>query len=230
MTDLIKLSNHVMNLAMKAYITTPNQKQVLKVRQMQDVMLDKIVKLSSPKTIQQLDEIFWKKIAIMKSGKFFHEVNTVGGAEKADATRSVAEQVSIDLSNVMYVGDSITDVETFKLVKENEGLAISFNGNQYAIRNAEIAVLSENSTVTAIIADVFCRFGKQETLGLMEKWNHEELEKSPVSPALLNLLFDRYPKELPKVKIITNENMEVLAKESSEFRKKVRGEIIGRLG
>ena len=182
------------------------------------------------KTIQQLDEIFWKKIANMKSGKIFHEVNTVGGAEKADATRSVAEQVSIDLSNVMYVGDSITDVETFKLVKENEGLAISFNGNQYAIRNAEIAVLSENSIVTAIIADVFCRFGKQEILGLMEKWNREELEKSPVSPALLNLLFERYPKELPKVKIITNENMEVLAKESSEFRKKVRGEVIGRLG
>ena len=182
------------------------------------------------KTIQQLDEIFWKKIANMKSGKIFHEVNTVGGAEKADATRSVAEQVSIDLSNVMYVGDSITDVETFKLVKENEGLAISFNGNQYAIRNAEIAVLSENSIVTAIIADVFCRFGKQETLGLMEKWNREELEKSPVSPALLNRLFERYPRELPKVKIITNENMEALVKESSEFRKKVRGEVIGRLG
>ncbi len=182
------------------------------------------------KTIQQLDEIFWKKIANMKSGKIFREVNTVGGAEKAAATRSVAEQVSIHLSNVMYVGDSITDMETFKLVKENEGLAISFNGNQYAIRNAEIAVLSENSIVTAIIADVFCRFGKREILGLMEKWNREELEKSSVSPALLNRLFELYPRELPKVKIITNENMEVLAKESSEFRKKVRGEVIGRLG
>jgi hypothetical protein len=35
---------------------------------------------------------------------------------------------------------------------------------------------------------------------------------------------------LPKVKIIARENMEILAEESSEFRKKVRGEAIGRLG
>jgi hypothetical protein len=35
---------------------------------------------------------------------------------------------------------------------------------------------------------------------------------------------------LPKVKIITSKNKEELAKESSEFRKKVRGEAVGRLG
>jgi hypothetical protein len=35
---------------------------------------------------------------------------------------------------------------------------------------------------------------------------------------------------LPKVQIVTAENMETLVKESREFRKKVRGEAIGRLG
>jgi hypothetical protein len=39
-----------------------------------------------------------------------------------------------------------------------------------------------------------------------------------------------YPKALPKVQIVTAKNMEMLVKESSEFRKKVRGEAIGRLG
>jgi len=47
---------------------------------------------------------------------------------------------------------------------------------------------------------------------------------------LLERLFELCPREFPKAKTITDENMEVLAKESNEFRKKVRGEAIGRLG
>jgi energy-converting hydrogenase A subunit R len=130
----------------------------------------------------------------------------------------------------MYVGDSITDVEAFRFVRENGGLTVSFNGNHYAIRNAEIAILSENSTVTAVIADMFSRFGKKQALSLVENWNREALKKSPIDQTLLNSFFKLYPRELPKVKIITSENMEILEKESSKFRKKVRGEVIGRLG
>lgn len=182
------------------------------------------------KTIHRLDEIFWGEIANMESGVIFHEVNPIGGREKADAANDAVERVGVDLADAMYVGDSITDVEPFRLVKENGGLSVSFNGNQYAIKNAEIAVLSQNSIVTAIIADVFCRFGKQETMRLVEKWSRETLEKSSVNQTLINHLFELYPRELPKVKIVTNENMAILVKESSEFRKKVRGEAIGRLG
>lgn len=181
-------------------------------------------------TIRRLDKIFWKEIANMESGKIFREVNPIGGMEKADAVEDIAERVGVDLGDVMYVGDSITDVEAFRIVKENGGLAVSFNGNQYAIENGEIAVLSENSIATAIIADVFCRLGKQETISLVKNWNLEALKKSLVNPLLLERLFKLCPKELPKVKIITDENMEVVAKESGEFRRKVRGEAIGRLG
>lgn len=182
------------------------------------------------KAIQRLDEIFWKELANMESGKMFSEVNPVGGREKAEAVKDVAQRLNITLANVMYVGDSITDVEAFRLVRENGGLAVSFNGNQYSVRNAEIAVLSENSVVTAILADIFFRYDKHQLLSLVEKWNLKTLKKSPVNPALLKSLFQLYPKSLPKVKIITGENMDVLAEESSEFRKKVRGEAIGRLG
>jgi len=181
-------------------------------------------------TIRRLNEVFWKEIASMESGRMLSEVNPVGGSEKAEAVKDAVQKVGVTLADVMYVGDSITDVETFRLVKRNGGLAVSFNGNQYAIRNAEIAVLSENSIVTTIIADVFCRFGKQQALSLVENWNRKILKRSQVNQTLLTDLFKSYPEELPKVKIITRENMDVLAKESGEFRKKVRGEAIGRLG
>ncbi|MEM2117603.1 MAG: HAD hydrolase family protein [Candidatus Bathyarchaeia archaeon] len=181
-------------------------------------------------TIRRLDEIFWTEMASMKSGKILEEVNPVGGSEKAEAIKDAAQKVGVALADVMYVGDSITDVEAFRLVREHGGLAVSFNGNQYAVKNAEIAVLSENSIVTAVIADAFATFGKEQTLRLVENWTREVLAKNGVNKTLLTNLFRLYPSELPKVKIITNENMETLAKESSEFRKKVRGEAIGQLG
>ncbi len=130
----------------------------------------------------------------------------------------------------MYVGDSITDDEAFRLVERKGGLTVSFNGNQYAVKNAEIAVLSENSIVTAVIAEVFLRLGKSEALNLVKNWNRKALEKSTVNQNLLNRLFKAYPGRLPKAKIITDQNMETLAEESSKFRNKVRGEAIGGLG
>ncbi|MGB9853509.1 MAG: HAD hydrolase family protein [Candidatus Bathyarchaeales archaeon] len=182
------------------------------------------------KAVQRLDEVFWKEIANMEIGKIFKEVNPIGGREKAEAVRHVAQSLGIGLEDVMYVGDSITDVEAFNLVKANGGLAVSFNGNRYAIKNSDVAVLSENSIVTAVIAELFTRFGKNGTLKIVENWSRETLEKSQVDQELLKKFFTLYPKEMPKVKIITSENMEALARESEDFRKKVRGEAVGKLG
>lgn len=181
-------------------------------------------------TFQRLDAIFWEEMADMEAARFFSEVNPVGGSQKADAVKDAVKREDTSLAGAMYVGDSITDEEAFKLVKENRGLTVSFNGNRYAIKNAEIAVLSENSVVTAIIGDLFCRFGRQRTLDIVQSWNRQILDRSPVNRNLLSRLFALYPSGLPKVKIITRENMEILAEESSEFRKKARGEAVGRLG
>lgn len=182
------------------------------------------------KTVRRLDEIFWKKIAEMEIGRIYCEVNPVGGGEKAEAIKEIAHRLGVAVADVMYVGDSITDDEAFKLVKRKGGLTVSFNGNQYAVRNAEVAVLSENSIATAVIADVFLRLGKPEALNLVKDWNRKALEKSRVSQTLINRLFKLYPGKLPKTKIITDQNMKTLTEESNRFRNKVRGEAIGGMG
>jgi len=180
--------------------------------------------------IQRLDEIFWSEIPKMFVGKFLVDVVTVGGEQKAEAIRDAANRLGKELEDVMYVGDSITDVEAFKLVRANGGLAVSFNGNSYAVRNAEVAVLSESSLVTAVIADLYCRFGKEKALDALEGWSYEKLRNSGVDPSLVRMLLPLYPDALPKAKIVTAQNMEMLIKESSEFRKKVRGISVGKLG
>ena len=186
--------------------------------------------LSDTALIQRLDDIFWSEIPKMDIGKMLSDVVTVGGEQKAEAIRDAAKRLDTKLSEVMYVGDSITDVEAFKLVRESGGLTVSFNGNSYAVKNAEVAVLSENNIVTALIADLFIRFGKEKAIDAVEAWNIEEFKKSGANKALLEQLSSLYPNRLPKAQIVTTQNMELLVKESSEFRKKVRGVAIGRLG
>ncbi|HML02312.1 MAG TPA: hypothetical protein VK487_02950 [Candidatus Bathyarchaeia archaeon] len=181
-------------------------------------------------TIKRLDEIFWNKLPKMPIGKMFDEVNPVGGEEKAKATNAIVAETGSDVSSVMYVGDSITDLECFRYVRNGDGLTISFNGNEYAVREAEIAVMSENTTATSILADVFAKHGKEKVLQLAQEWSLSTLKTFEVNPTLVINVQKLYPHKLPRVEAITKDNMSSLAEESLVFRKCVRGEAIASLG
>jgi energy-converting hydrogenase A subunit R len=220
---------------------TPQEKERLKkiAQEIAQMHLNEIPKAartmedfsqSDQAIIARLDEVFWSEIPQMHIGKSLIDVVTVGGEQKAEAIRDIAKRLGAELGDVMYVGDSITDVEAFKLVRANGGLTLSFNGNIYAVKNAEVTLQSESNLVTAVIADLFCKLGKEQTLKVLGSWNYETLKKNKVDEALLKQLYTIYSDCLPKVQIVTDENMELLINESSAFRKKVRGVAIGRLG
>jgi energy-converting hydrogenase A subunit R len=181
-------------------------------------------------TIQRLDEIFWQTIPKMESGRMLREVNPVGGSEKAKAVTDIVEKMECSLDRVMYVGDSITDSPPLRLVRENGGLTVSFNGNDYSVRESEIAVLSGDTTVTSVLAEAFSRHGKEGALRLIEEWSPSGLKKLSVSPALRERMSVLFPDGFPHVERVTDENMEQLKRESRVFRKTVRGEAIGKLG
>jgi len=180
-------------------------------------------------TVKRLDEIFWEETSQMESGRMLREVNPVGGYEKANAVKEIVEKTNARLSDVIYIGDSITDVEPFKLIRNGGGLTVSFNGNQYAIREAELAVLSPHTVVMAILAETFKKLGKEQVLSLAEDWDLTLLEEY-CNPALFERLKGLSPEKAPWVERITQNNIERLTQESSAFRKTVRGEAIGRLG
>jgi len=179
--------------------------------------------------VKRLDEIFWDEILQMKAGIMLREVNPVGGFEKANAVKEIVEKTRSKLSSVIYFGDSITDVDPFRLVREGGGLAVSFNGNQYAIREAEIAVMSHNTIIISILADLYRKIGKEGILRLAEEWSTSSL-KGICEHFLLEQI-QMLPKDrAPRVEKITPENISRLTRESSDFRKTVRGKAIGRLG
>jgi energy-converting hydrogenase A subunit R len=181
-------------------------------------------------TIKRLDEIFWGIIPKMKSGEILKEVDPRGGWKKAETVKEIVEKLDSELSDTMYIGDSITDADSLELVRKGGGLAVSFNGNEYAIRKAEIAVLSENTAITSILADVFSRFGKEYVLELAEKWDCSTLEKYVTDVGLQNRAVKLCLKSSPKLEIITSQNLYEVIEESCEIRKKIRGKAIGTLG
>jgi energy-converting hydrogenase A subunit R len=183
----------------------------------------------SQETVRYLDGIFLEEIPRMSLGMMLEEIKPIGGEEKAVSIKHIVKKIGCSLSAVMYVGDSITDVPAFQLVREGRGLTISFNGNDYAVRKAEVAALSENAIIISVLADVFHKFGREGTLKLVKNWNYDSLKKY-CSEDVLNELFKIYPESLPEVKSVTKENVDKLAEESKIFRKTVRGEAIGGLG
>jgi energy-converting hydrogenase A subunit R len=125
----------------------------------------------------------------------------------------------------MYVGDSITDVQALKMVKRSGGLAVSFNGNAYAIKAAKVACLGRDTGIISICAQLFAAAGRERLLALLSQWSREALQAAGVGEAQLTLL-------APDAEIgeITADNQARWIERSQRFRKQVRGVGIGSLG
>jgi len=180
-------------------------------------------------TIDRLEEIFWKELVSMESGKMVEEVNPIGGREKVNAIRDSLKKCNDSPSNVMYVGDSITDVEALSFVRESGGLTVSFNGNRYALEKAEIACISENTVTISILADAFLQGGKGGVVKLVENWGYDAIRSGLVNKRLRERILSLYPEELPLIEVVSKNNRDRLISQSERFRKSVRGEA-GSLG
>lgn len=177
-----------------------------------------------------LEEIFWNKLPKLSSGKLMEMVKPVGGEGKKEAVLDIMSVNNFKPSDLFYIGDSITDVQPLRFANENSGVAVSFNGNKYAIQESEIAVIAENTTITSILADIFNKHGTDTVLDFTSSFTenpHNALESGYVNQELADKLMQS---ELPIVKIVNCNNMEELIRSSSNFRRKLRGESIGGLG
>jgi len=171
--------------------------------------------IETREAVEKLDEIFWKEIAGMKIGRILKDVNPVGGSEKVKAIEDALERTGSSPENCMYVGDSITDAEPLRFVRENGGVSVSFNGNEYALREAEIAVISNRASVMLLLAKIFREYGKENLIEFVREFPEALRESSD---------------EIVEIHILSSENFSEILRKSKEMRKKVRGEKIGSLG
>lgn len=175
-----------------------------------------------------LDEIFFKEIPSMDVGAVLEDVKTVGGENKKEAVQDIISRFKFKASDLMYVGDSITDVQPLRFAVENRGIGVSFNGNEYALNEAEIAVIADNNSILAVLADIFNSYNADTVLDFVVSYFQDpELALEGVNPQLA----ERVRKgKLPRMEIVTCENLDNLIEESTRFRKDLRGKAIGGLG
>ncbi len=186
--------------------------------------------------IQRLDEIFFDLIPSMAAGQILRDVNPVGGREKAASVNDSVKRTGLDLSQVFYAGDSITDVQALEMVREGHGLALSFNGNSYAIRAAEWACLSDNTMIISTLAEIFNMHGSKvfsdiplDTEGCsMGKVLLDFLKAKGVDKRLLSPVENMA--QPPLLYLIEKTDIPALIKKSEAFRKDVRGMAVGELG
>ncbi len=178
---------------------------------------------------ENLERIFWEEIPRMGIGSLLQEVKPVGGEAKKEALLDIIKKYSYKANELIYVGDSITDVEPLRFAKENDGLAVSFNGNEYALKEASISVISDNTLITSIITDLFYRYDSNVVLefaSLFGKNPESAVKKFHVNDELARKL----QKTNTRMDLVRPENLDDLIIKSSTFRKQVRGESIGGLG
>ena len=177
-----------------------------------------------------LDEIFFKEIPSMDIGIILEDVNPVGGENKKEAVQDIISRFKLKAADLMYVGDSITDVQPLRFANENRGISVAFNGNEYAITEAEIAIIADNTTIISVLADIFNRYNSDTVFEFVVSYFKDP--ESALEGSLVNQELAKKVRKgnLPRMEIVTCDNMKKLIEESTQFRKKLRGRSIGGLG
>jgi predicted HAD superfamily phosphohydrolase len=159
-------------------------------------------------TVADLDEVFWDLLPELSVYTVVEEVSPVGGPEKATSIRKAAKHEEVSLDQVVYVGDSITDVDAFRTVRQAGGLAVSFNGNRWAVEEADMAIVSPRADPVLPMAIAFLERGKDAVEGI--GWAKGIRDCT--------------------IEWLAEGDIEEVVEASERMRKEVRGTVVGRLG
>ena len=209
---------------------TLNGDEIKKISEFKELILN------NPEDYELFDDIFFSQITEMGIYEKIKEIEVVGGQGKKLAIDDIIARDGIDINNMLYIGDSITDVEPLQFARSNNGISISFNGNEYPLKVAEIAIVSPSAIATAVIANIYAKFDKSKVLKFIEDYNDADdleklFEKYEIGIEIKERFFEVFSDEkYPIIQIINDDNFENILKSSKFMRNNIRGQDIGGLG
>lgn len=151
------------------------------------------------------------------------DMRSLGGNEKTFSLIDIRRRTQVDLDCTAYIGNSSSDYPVMDMVRDEEGLALSFNGDAYAVRGSNVAVMSQDSIVPAAIVSEFYRGGMDGVYSLIDSWDRKKLQRyDPADRHLFDTLLRRFPSKLPSVIAVDDDNIDDVIKQSETFRRKQR--------
>ncbi len=211
------------------YYTSLNLEKVELVPEEKDHLMELKQSAVENPEFENLEHIFWDELPQMKINSLMDDIKPVGGSAKKEAVKDIMNSFGYLASDLIYIGDSITDVEPLRFAQDEGGLAVSFNGNDYALDEASVAVISDNTLILSLLADIFKREGTQKVLEFADNYAADPKGTLKTDPVNSNLA-SQLPQTHTQLEVVTSHNLERLKTESGEFRKHIRGESIGGLG
>lgn len=199
------------------------------------IMEFKAMILENPDDYDLFDDIFFKQITQMGIYDKIKDVEVVGGQGKKLAIDKIIERDAINEKEILYIGDSITDVEPLAFARENDGVSISFNGNEYPLKVAEIAIVSPSAIATAVVTNVYAENDKDKVLKFIEDYNNSKdykklLDDYNIDENVKDKFFSVFKQDYPLIQVITDENYDDILTVSKQMRNDIRGQDIGGLG
>lgn len=207
-----------------------NDEEIEKIGQFKKLILE------NPDDYELFDDIFFNQITKMGIYEKIKDIEVVGGEGKKLAIDKIIERDGIDINNMLYIGDSITDVEPLQFARKNNGISISFNGNEYPLKVAEIAIVSPSAVTTAVIANIYAKYDKNKVLRFIEDYNDSDdlkvlFGQYDIDLEIREKFFEVFEnKDYPIIQTVTDENYEDVLKSSKHMRNNIRGQDIGGLG
>jgi len=177
--------------------------------------------------IEDLNNFFWnsKESDYVKAMNF---VEVRGGIRKEMAVERISNITQVPISEMVALGDSITDVNMLQRLKDEGGIAVSFNGNRFTVGRSNIAITTPNNLGTLAIFE-----SKNNIENFLNSWeklyssfknNPENIPNKLISKEVKNY-FIKY-KFIPEIDNLSNKTkkeLDLISLKQEEFRKKVRG-------
>ena len=177
--------------------------------------------------IKDLNKFFWNN----KESDYIKAMNLVevrGGKRKEMAVESISTITQVPISEMIALGDSITDINMLQRLKDEGGIAVSFNGNRFTVGRANIAITTPNNLGTLAIFE-----SKNNIENFLDSWEklYSRFKNNPVKiPSKLisketKNYFIKY-KFVPEIENLsnkTNKELDLIILKQEKFRKKIRG-------
>jgi predicted HAD superfamily phosphohydrolase len=180
--------------------------------------------------IKICDRIFLERLPEMEIGVISREINPLGGPDKARVLEESLQSTGLKMNEVIYVGDSRSDVQALEAVRAGGGLGISFNGGQDAVKTAAVSIIADNAWPVALLANVFLLWGQEGVMELATKGSAGASRYLVLPEAVIDILMQGLQGRNFNLHAPSTRNPEETAQEGLAMRARLRGAAVAARG
>ncbi|MBR2255527.1 MAG: hypothetical protein IJ856_06970, partial [Candidatus Methanomethylophilaceae archaeon] len=153
--------------------------------------------------MELLDEVIRDPAPLAGAYSLVGHTTAFTSHKKAYKLLDLRRTLGIDLDSIFYVGSERTDFQPMDLVRDGRGISLAFNGEDFAVRGSNVAVLSEDTTVVSLLLREFYDRGYQAVVDLANNWSREYIRNMDYADGnLVENFLGRFGDDLPEVYLL----------------------------